>query len=100
MAEPTVEDAVALLRDPAYRTMRGMSSDVPHGFAEVSGDRVLSELQVRGATPEEALTLASSALEKVNGLDRSYWRESRSLGGGSWGRSRQPVHVFLVPIEP
>lgn len=99
VAEPTVEDAVSLLRDPAYQTPRGTSSAVPHGFTEVSGDRVLAELRARGATRADAMTLAASALDRVGGLDRSYWLQSQGHAAGR-GRRRQRVYAFLVPVEP
>ena len=55
--------------------MGGTSSRVPDGFAEVSGDRVIAELQGRGASLDEALKLVEAALKVVDGRDCSHWYE-------------------------
>ena len=97
---PSVEDAIALLRDPGYWTPSGRASTVPEGWAEVSGQRVLNALQTMGASFEEALALVTEALAQVGGEDVSYDHKRQGLGSGAWKESRDRVYVYLVPLDP
>lgn len=100
MTEPTVADAIAVLRDPASLTMNGQRHELrSRGVVEVSGTRVLNELQTRGAPSREAaLSLALEALAAIDGEDVSPWRESHGLGRRATPRA-QRIIVFLVPID-
>jgi hypothetical protein len=99
----TVDDAVELLRDPAYLTATGRRAERrAAGFVEVNGARVVNELQARGAgSREAALDLVWHALVIVGGRDASYLLPaSKGLRPGRIvAPPRQRVEVFLVPID-
>jgi hypothetical protein len=100
-ASPTVDDAVALLLDPQYRTAAGTRAELrAQGLAEVSGTRVLNELQALGAPSREAaLDLAHAALERVGGRDVSFWQESRGRRPNRRVARATRVEVFVVPFD-
>jgi hypothetical protein len=99
----TVDDAVELLRDPAYLTPNGRRAELrAAGVVEVSGARVVNELHARGAESREAaLDLVRQALVAVGGRDASYLAPASK--GLRPGRIVAPpgrrVEVFLVPID-
>jgi hypothetical protein len=99
----TVDDAVELLRDPAYVTANGRRAELrAAGVVEVDGVRVVNELQVRGAPSREAaLELVLQALVSVGGRNASYLLPaSKGLRPGRIvAPARQRVEVFHVPIH-
>jgi hypothetical protein len=102
MAEPTVSDAVALLRDPQYRTPNGNRYELrSRGLREVSGGRILNELLARGAEDREAAyALVRTALAELGGEDHSRWRERTGLRAGRMMSPQDRVEVFVVPVDP
>lgn len=97
----TFDDAVELLRNPTYATFTVWRAErLTTGFSEMSGVKILNELQARGAEDRGvALALVHQALLALGGRDASYWLESKQLGGGGSSRRRQRIEVFLVPVD-
>jgi hypothetical protein len=102
MAEPTVSDAAALLRDPQYSTPNGNRYELrSQSLREVSGARIVSELLARGAKDREAAyALVRTALDEIGGEDHSHWRERSGLRAGGMMARRDRVEVFIVPVDP
>jgi hypothetical protein len=99
----TVDDAVAILRNPAFVTANGRRAELRQlGLMEVSGVRVANELQAGGAASREiALELARQALVIVGGQDASYLLPpSKGIRAGRlMAPPRQRAEIFLVPVD-
>ncbi len=100
---PTVENAIALLQDPAAITREGRDEEFSaRGVVQVSGAKVMNDLMELGLgtiDEDECRDLILEALQRLGGTDTSYWFEPPSLGGGRWGRRKQRVFVVEIPAR-
>ena len=98
----TVDDALELLRDPAYLIATGRRPERrAAGFNEVSAG-VLDALQARGAESRDAARdLVRQALAVLGGRDGSYLLPASTTKrpGRTVRPPRQRVEVFLVPFD-
>ena len=78
---PTIEDAVALLSDPANRGMTGDSS----GMVLMAPVGIVGGLQAMGAREEDARELIRVAAEQLGGEAHVHVRKPKK-GGRSYGR--------------
>jgi hypothetical protein len=92
MAKPTVDDAIELLTDPGFRAP-GQPSDAR--FIHIAGNRVLAELQNRGASEEQAQGLVQQALRQLGGEDLSRDVPFEETGGPTVQRD----YVYAIPRE-
>ena len=83
MTEPTIADAVALLRDP---DLRADPEDRRDGFVKMRGTEIVDRLAGPDDDRVNARTMLAEALAEIGGLDRSHWPERT-------GRGRRPDFV-------
>jgi hypothetical protein len=96
MSEPTVEDAVRLLKDPENRAM---GHRFGREWAEMRPPAVVGELQTMGADLETARQLAVEGAERLGGFHRmEEVSRSNALGTGPW-RGGHAKDVLVVPVS-
>jgi hypothetical protein len=91
----TLDDALALLRDPAYKAGMGNGAAAP--MVLMASTPIHNELLSRGAADEaEARVLASQAIEQLGGVETTRY-VTRGLRAGP--RREQRVDEYRVPRE-
>jgi hypothetical protein len=88
---PTIEDAVALVTDPAYRAGGGVEG----GFVRMQ-PAIITRLQEMGTDEQQARRLAHEAVIRVGGMDKSRNSQRPGLRAGAPPRY-QWVDDFRVP---
>ena len=83
MTEPTIADAVALLRSPGLRADPEERRD---GFVKMRGTEIVDRLAGPDDDRVNARTLLAEAVTEIGALDRSHWPERI-------GRGRRPEFV-------
>ena len=95
MAEPTLDDAIRVVTDPANRAF---GREVA-GMVEMRPPAIIGELQGMGASEERATELVREALAQLGGDWTIDTVRSQASGTGMWGGHQRAPRIRVPAVK-